>query len=440
MNKDILELCQWVMKKTLENGASDCKVSVDKRRFVDLNYRDRKPETIKEATTQSLWLNIYKNGKYSAQGTPDLRKTTLEKFIEKGCENTDFIEKDPFRTLPEKKYIEGQLQKDLNLFDSSISQVSTDQRHQIAREIEAACIEKGGDKVISVEAGVNFTERERVIVASNGFENGFKITNCSAGASMSAQGEGDRKPSDYYWISTRHMNDMPDTAFIGKSAAERTLQLIGAKKLPSETLPIVIENRTVGRLLWGFISGLMGYNIQQEQSFLADKLNQKVASNKLTIVDNPFIEKGHSSKLFDNDGFPVQKRNVITEGVINTFFYDWYYSQKMGVEPTTGGTTNLEFGQGSKSLVELMKTANRGILVTGFIGGNSNSTTGDFSIGIIGHLFENGIPVQPIAEMNIADNHLNFWNKLVETGNDPWQYGSWRMPSMLFENVVVAGK
>jgi PmbA protein len=184
----------------------------------------------------------------------------------------------------------------------------------------------------------------------------------------------------------------------------------------------------------------MGYNIQQEQSFLADKLNQKVASNKLTIVDNPFIEKGHSSKLFDNDGFPVQKRNVITEGVINTFFYDWYYSQKMGVEPTTGGTTNLEFGQGSKSLVELMKTANRGILVTGFIGGNSNSTTGDFSIGIIGHLFENGIPVQPIAEMNIADNHLNFWNKLVETGNDPWQYGSWRMPSMLFENVVVAGK
>ena len=86
-----------------------------------------------------------------------------------------------------------------------------------------------------------------------------------------------------------------------------------------------------------------------------------------------------------------------------------------------------------------MKDLSRGVLITGFIGGNSNSTTGDSSVGIIGHLFENGEPTQAIAEMNIADNHLKFWNKLIEVANDPWIYSSARTPSLVFKDVVVSG-
>lgn len=440
MSKELFELSNWVKKQTLAKGASDCKITLDKRRLVEMNYRKKKPETIKEATTRNLRLEIYIDGKYSVAVTPDLRKTTLEAFIAKGVENTQFIEKDPYRSLPEKKYIEGQLDKDLKLFDANIPDFPIEKKHQLAKDIEAACLEKGGDKVISVDAGVNFSDRERVIVASNGFENSFKITGCSAGASMTAQDEGDRRPNGYYWISSRHVGDIPSTREIGEKAAERTLELLGAKKLQTETLPVIVENRTVGRILGSFLSGLMGSNIQQERSILADKLGKKVASDKLTIVDNPFIEKGLSSRLFDGDGFPAQKREVLTKGVINNFYYDWYYSRKMGVEPTTGGFSNLEFGLGDKNLVQLMKSVNRGILITGFIGGNSNDTTGDFSIGILGHLFENGVPVQAISEMNIADNHLKFWNKLVETGNDPWKYGGWQTPSLLFDDIVVAGK
>ena len=86
-----------------------------------------------------------------------------------------------------------------------------------------------------------------------------------------------------------------------------------------------------------------------------------------------------------------------------------------------------------------MRDLGRGIYITGFIGGNSNSTTGDFSLGIIGTLFENGELVQPVVEMNIADNHLQFWNKLAEVGNDPYKYSSWRMPSLVFTDVLVSG-
>lgn len=86
-----------------------------------------------------------------------------------------------------------------------------------------------------------------------------------------------------------------------------------------------------------------------------------------------------------------------------------------------------------------MKDLGRGILINGFIGGNFNSNTGVFSIGITGTLFEGGKRTQAIAEMNIADNHLEFWNKLVEAANDPWTYSRLQMPSLVFEDIVVSG-
>ncbi len=103
------------------------------------------------------------------------------------------------------------------------------------------------------------------------------------------------------------------------------------------------------------------------------------------------------------------------------------------------GTSNIIISPGKRSVKEIMKDLGRGIFVTGFIGGNSNSTTGDASVGIFGKLFENGEPVQAVAEMNIADNHLKFWNKLAEVANDPWIYSAQRTPSLVFTDVVVSG-
>ena len=233
--------------------------------------------------------------------------------------------------------------------------------------------------------------------------------------------------------------NLPDSETLGKTAAERTLDLLGAKKIKTETLPIIIENRNAGRVLGGFMSALYGGNIQQKRSFLADKKGQKIGSDTFTLIDNPHLIGALGSRLYDGDGFATKKRTIIEKGVLKEFLIDWYRSRKLGWEPTTGGTTNLILPPGKRSVKAIMKDLGRGVYITGFIGGNSNSTTGDTSIGIIGHLFENGEPTQAIAEMNIADNHLKFWNKLVEVGNDPWPYSSWQMPSLVFEDVVVSG-
>ena len=109
------------------------------------------------------------------------------------------------------------------------------------------------------------------------------------------------------------------------------------------------------------------------------------------------------------------------------------------MEATSGGTTNLVFKPGEKDLEGLLADIDRGILVTGFNGGNSNGATGDFSYGIEGFLVEKGSLVRPVAEMNITGNFKNLWQNLVAVGNDADLSRSWRMPSLVFDRVDFSG-
>ena len=182
-----------------------------------------------------------------------------------------------------------------------------------------------------------------------------------------------------------------------------------------------------------------GQNLQQKSSFLLEKKNQIIGNKLLILIDNPLVVRGLGSRLFDSDGIPCTERTMIDEGILREYYISWYYSRKLECEPTTGGSTNLIIPPGARPVEEIMKDLDRGILITGVIGGNSNSTTGDFSLGIFGQLFDHGNLVQPLAEMNIADNHLLFWNKLIEIADDPWKYSSWQLPSLVFKDIMVSG-
>jgi PmbA protein len=406
---------------------------------VEINYRDRKPEVIKEATTQSLYLEVFVNKRYAGQSTPDFRHSTMEGFIDDVVNTAKIMEEDPYRTLPDPKYYEGRSTADLQITDPAYSQLTPEERHTMTKTVENACLEAGGDKVISVEAGEYDETYEEFAQSSNGFEGSYDNTVYSISASMTAKDEGDRRPNGYHWANCRFRDDIPTLAEIGNLAAKRTLDLMGAKKIKTETLPIIIENRVADRVLSSLAEPMSAGNIQQKRSFLSDMKGKSIGSKLLTVTDDPFIPKGLGSRLYDGDGFPARKRTLISEGVLNEFLVDWYYGRKLGWEPNSGSISNVILPPGSRSVDEIIKDLDRCLLITGFLGGNSNATTGDFSVGIIGKLFNKGKFVQNIAEMNMADNHLKFWNKLVETGNDPWIYSPVRLPSLVFEGVVVSG-
>ena len=217
------------------------------------------------------------------------------------------------------------------------------------------------------------------------------------------------------------------------------MEKIGQKKIESGKYTILVENRVMNRLLGVLQGPLSARALQQKSSYLEGKIGQKIASDKLTIIDNPFLKKGMGSRLYDGEGLATKKRVIIDKGVLKEYFVDSYYGRKLGMEPNSGSTTNLVFEYGKHSFKDMIKSINRGIVITGFIGGNSNGTTGDFSFGIVGQLVENGKIVQAINEMNVSENSKDFWNKLVETGNDPYPYSSWRRPSMLFEDIQLSG-
>ena len=440
MKQKMLDICQWVLDKAKSLGATDCKVRLSNRKFVNIDYLDKKPEVIKEATTQNLSVDILVGQKYSNQTTPDLRKSTLESFLKRAIENTGFMEDDAFRKLPDEQYCyKPEMFTDLQIADNNHKNYTPEKRHEIVQEIESSCMDKGGDKIISVEAGCYDDHYQQVHLNSKGFVGNVESTQYWAGASMTAQGKGDRKPAGYYWVGSRFIDDLPQNSSIGTEAANKTLELLGAQKIKTEKLPVIIVNREVGRVLRGLLDATYGHNIQQKSSFLIDKKGTKIGSELLSLTDNPLKKKGMASRLFDGDGLKAKEMSLFSMGVLDNYFINWYYSQKLGIEPTSGGPSNLSMPSGDKSIAALMKDLKRGIVINGFIGGNSNAATGDFSVGITGHLFDNGELVQPIAEMNMADNHMEFWKKLIATGNDPWQYGSWNIPSLVFEDVVISG-
>ena len=434
---DKLELAKWAVDYATKIGASQCAVTVSNSRKVQIDVRDAKIETLKETTENQLSINIYLDHKYSGHSSNDLRKDSIKKLIDDAVAATKYLSADDFRELTESKYFPKGEQPDLHLLDSDHENLTTDKRIKIAKEIERSAVGQS-DQIISAEGSFSDTIYSSAKVFSNGFEGITEGTYYVISAGVTAR-DNDARPEDYDWSVNRFFNKLPDHSEIGINAAKRALRKIGQKKIDSGQYDMLVENRSAGRLAGMLISPMSARSLQQKNSYFEGMLGKTVASGKLTIIDDPLIESASGSRLYDSDGIAAKKRVMIDKGVLTNFYIDNYYGRKLGKTPTSNGTSNLVFDYGNQSLDEMIRGINKGILVTSFNGGNSNSTTGDFSFGIGGMLIENGKMTIPVYEMNITGNALDFWKKLVATGNDVHRASSWRTSSMLFEGINFAG-
>lgn len=437
-NNNRTELAEWAMDYALKCGADESVASVYNSRDIEIEYRDKKLDKLQESTQNSLNLQIYVSYRYSSHSTSDLRKEELKKFIEEAVASTKYLTEDKFRSLPDPKYYPTKTDIDLKLNDSSYKTIDSAERVKIASEIEKEAMAVS-DQIISTTSGYYDSYYENVRIHSNGFKGESSGTVFSAGAEVTVKDKDGGRPEDWYYATTRFKNEIPSPEILGREAAKRALRKIGQKKIESGKYTMLVENRASGRMLSVFSGAMTARAIQQKSSFLDGMLDKKIASEKLTVIDDPFIEKGMGSKLFDGEGLAAKKRVIIDKGVLKYYFVDNYYGKKLGWEPTTGSPSNLLFEYGAKSLDALLKDIKKGILVNGFIGGNSNSTTGDFSFGIVGLYIENGEIIKPVNEMNISGNAKEVWNQFAEMGNDPYLYSSWRVPSMLFEDIQFSG-
>jgi PmbA protein len=438
--RDMKEIAHGCVKTALAKGASQAAVRAYKVRDVAVQWRDGKLEQINESTTRGVGLQLYVDGRYSAVSTSDLRPDALDVFIGDSVAMTRTLVKDPFRFLPEPKLYAGQAGVDLKLEDPAYPTVTPETRRRLARELEeAARAVKGSEAILSVTTGFNDTRAEVLRVTSNGFEGNRVDTSFWTSAQVTVKDGDGRRPEDWSAAGVRFVGEMPPVADVGREAARRALARVGSTKADSAVLPMAVDHRAAGRLVGALFGPLQGQAIQQKRSFLDGKLGTVVGSEKLTLADDPLVVKGLASRLFDGEGLAARRLPVFERGVLKSYFIDTYYGRKLGVEPTTGGPSNGSWALGDKSQAALLADMKDGILVTGFLGGNSNGTTGDFSFGVQGYRVRAGQIAEPVGEMNISGNQAELWKRLVAVGNDPYPYSPGRTPTLVFEGVQFAG-
>jgi PmbA protein len=204
-------------------------------------------------------------------------------------------------------------------------------------------------------------------------------------------------------------------------------------------MTMAVDNRAAGRLLQALGGPLQAGSLQQKRSFLEGKLGEPIGSDKLSIVDDPLLVKGFGSRLFDGEGIAAKPITFFDKGVLKSYYVDTYYGKKLEMEPTTGSPSNVVVKLGERSQPELLAEMKEGILVTGFLGGNSNGTTGDYSFGVQGFRVRGGQIAEPVAEMNISGNLGDLFKRLVAVGSDAYPYSTIRTPTLVFEGVQFAG-
>lgn len=422
-----------------KRGIADVRVAAVRSRNVAVTWRTARVDKIQESSRLGVTLHLYLDGRYTNCTTNDLRPEAVARFLDSSVALCQAMTPDPFRVLTDPALYAGRAEADLGLFDPTIAEVTPEQRKEYAAAMETAALAAAGAKAIQAETTWEDDDSELYQVHSNGFEGSRRGSYFGAWAEVSLQDEGDKRPSGSYGGAVRRRTELPAAELVGRRGAEYGLWRLGARKVDSARRTMLVENRAVSRILGYLLAAVSGRALQQKQSFLEGAAGQPFGSPKLTLLDDPLVPGGLGSRLFDGEGIAARPLPLFEDGVFRNFYLETYYARKLSLPPTTGGRSNLLLPPGTKSLDELVAGIPDGILVRGFIGGNSNSTTGDFSTGIYGTRIENGKLTHAVAEMNVAGNHKQFWKSLVEVGNDPWPYGSLRVPSLVFENVQFSG-
>ena len=255
----------------------------------------------------------------------------------------------------------------------------------------------GGERIQSVSTGVSDGVSEGASFATNGFEGAKRGTDFWLSADVTARDPDGRRPEASAASGSRFFAALEPAEAVGRRAAERALSRIGATRGESGVLPMVVEARAAGRLVGQLLGPLHGAALQQRRSFLEGRMGQPIGSPLLDLRDDPLVPRGFGSRLFDGEGLAARPRPVVERGVLASWYLDTYYGRKLGLPPTTGRPSNLLWRCGTRSRDALLAEVGEGVLVSGFLGGNSNGTTGDFSLGVRGFRIRRGQLAEPVG-------------------------------------------
>ncbi len=419
-------------------GADDVWATAQQSRNVEFAYRDGSLETVKDNTAKVLAIQVYAGGRYSSSQTTDLHPDRLAQFLTEAVATARALEPDPFRKITPSHLFAKRSKVDLDLIDPAVTALTREQRQSWCASLDEAV--RKHKRMISATSSVSDGTSWSAWASSNGFEHTRETTSIWLSTGITLRDRGDKRASGGFGAGGQHIDALPHTDQVAQMALDLASARLGSDKGPTTRTTMVVDSRVSGQLVGRrLLAAARASQIQQGRSFWSDLIGKSAFSSVLTIVDDPLIPRGLASRHYDREGISSRVLPIIEEGVVRNVYVDTYYGRKTKMVPTTGSSSNVRVELGSKSLNDLVSDAGTGIYVTAWLGGNADTTTGDFSFGLQGHLIEGGTIGAPVSEMNVTGNLKDLFNQLVQVGNDPYPYSRTITPSLMFSDVDFSG-
>ncbi len=290
-----------------------------------------------------------------------------------------------------------------------------------------------------------------MLANSLGFLGDYRGSSCSISTAPIVQDEQGNMQRDYWFSSAHTLTKLESPESVGREAARRTLQRLGARKVASTRVPVVLDPMVARTILDNIADAVNGDAIYRHSSFLTGKLGEKVAGENITIIDDGTMPGGFGTSPFDGEGVPSQRTVVIENGILKSYLLNTYTAKKLGLKTTgsaarglTGnpgiGSGNFFLHQGTRTPQQIIADVKQGLYITDFLGFGVNLVTGDFSRGASGVWIENGELTYPVEEITVAGNFKEMLNNISEIGNDLEFRGSTASPTLRIDGMTIAGQ
>lgn len=424
-----IELARRAVELAQQSGATAAEATVSYARRFHVEARAQALSKLEQSTAKSMHLRVFVGGRRASLSTSDFTADALRDAVDRVVAAAQHVADDPLARLPETF---ASSIAELDLYDAAVSERSDDAKVEDAFLMERAV--RAADARVDNSSGSHYTDSVSMTALANsaGFNGAYASTRASRSTAPVAT-DGDVKRTAYYGTAARRFAGLESCETVAQKAARRAVESFGARKPPTMTGAVIFDRDVAAALMDEVFSAVSGANVATANSWLADRMGERIGSDLVEIVDDGLMPAMLGSAPFDGEGIATRRTPVIEGGVLRSFLFDTYYARKLGTVSTgnsTGagvGTNNFYLRNGNESVEELIARTKRGVFVTDTIGFAHEHATGNYSRGARGFLIENGELAYPIDEFTIAGNMLQMLAALDGVAND-----------LLFDSEIVS--
>jgi len=435
------QIAQDMLLFAKEKGASDAAVEISEGEGLSISVRKGKVETIEQNRDKGIGITVYIGQKRGNASTSDFSRQALKDTVDAAYNIARFTAEDDCAGLADAELFE-MAPRDLKLCYPW--QISAEEAIEIARRTEAAAFAVDKRITNSEGASVHVQQSHFVSANSRGFIGGYPLSRHTIAVAPIA-GKGAKMQRDDWYSSQRNPKKLAQPEAIGTYAAERALARLNARKLTTRKCPVLFEAPLAAGLLGSFVQAVSGGALYRKSTFLLDSLGTQIFPEHIQVLEDPHVPGAVGSSPFDDEGVRTQRRDVVSNGVLQGYFLSTYSARKLGMQTTgnAGGSHNLSLlssnTKKSDHFAAMLKKMGTGLLVTELMGQGVNYVTGDYSRGASGYWVENGVIQYPVEEITIAGNMRDMFMQIVAVGADTLVRGTKQTGSVLIESMTVAG-